>query len=121
MSVHDTGAKWGQLVGNTPRFFLHNNGSNKILVVEVRAKNCSLTQSGEKRLRGDFRITTNGRAGGLLARQLIHPSSSHARRCLIWLSCYNRRSRYTGPLANKGLKVITLRACLWMADTRCIS
>ncbi|KAG8315320.1 hypothetical protein J6590_073374 [Homalodisca vitripennis] len=28
-----------------------------------------------------------------------HPSGSHARRCLIWLSCDNRRTRYTAPLA----------------------
>ncbi|KAG8244819.1 hypothetical protein J6590_015363 [Homalodisca vitripennis] len=35
---------------------------------EVRAKKPSLTQSGDQRLKGDFRTTTNGRAGGPLAR-----------------------------------------------------
>ncbi|KAG8301452.1 hypothetical protein J6590_053525 [Homalodisca vitripennis] len=31
-------------------------------------------------------------------RSAVHPSSSHARRCLIWLSRDNRRTRYTTPL-----------------------
>ncbi|KAG8247707.1 hypothetical protein J6590_055653 [Homalodisca vitripennis] len=30
---------------------------------------------------------------------VTHPSSSHARRCFIRLSCNNRRTRYTAPLA----------------------
>ncbi|KAG8251694.1 hypothetical protein J6590_074272 [Homalodisca vitripennis] len=30
-----------------------------------------------------------------------HLSSSHARRCLFWLSCDNRCTRYTAPLANR--------------------
>ncbi|KAG8262468.1 hypothetical protein J6590_052113 [Homalodisca vitripennis] len=32
---------------------------------------------------------------------VTHPSSSHARRCLIWLYCNNRRTLYTAPLAVK--------------------
>ncbi|KAG8331429.1 hypothetical protein J6590_042198 [Homalodisca vitripennis] len=30
---------------------------------------------------------------------VTHPSSNHARRCLIWLSCDNHCTRYTTPLA----------------------
>ncbi|KAG8262485.1 hypothetical protein J6590_052130 [Homalodisca vitripennis] len=38
-----------------------------------------------------------------IARQVTHPSSSHARRCLMRLSRgYNRRTRYTASLANNG-------------------
>ncbi|KAG8281985.1 hypothetical protein J6590_048103 [Homalodisca vitripennis] len=37
-------------------------------------------------LKDDFRTTINGRTGGLLA------SSSHARLCLIRLSCSNHRT-----------------------------
>ncbi|KAG8271038.1 hypothetical protein J6590_071416 [Homalodisca vitripennis] len=51
-------------------------------VGEVRAKKPSLTLNLNKRLEGDFRTTTNGRAGGLLARKESltgHPSKqSHA-------------------------------------------
>ncbi|KAG8326273.1 hypothetical protein J6590_046542 [Homalodisca vitripennis] len=32
---------------------------------------------------------------------VTHPNSSHAGRCLIWLSCDNRRIRYTAPLATR--------------------
>ncbi|KAG8292081.1 hypothetical protein J6590_047981 [Homalodisca vitripennis] len=35
---------------------------------------------------------------------VTHPSSSHARLCLIWLSCDNRCARYTTPLASVGRK-----------------
>ncbi|KAG8260605.1 hypothetical protein J6590_093282 [Homalodisca vitripennis] len=43
-----------------------------------------------------------GQAGCLQGQDrsaVTYPSSSHARRCLIWLSCDNRRTRYTAPLA----------------------
>ncbi|KAG8280782.1 hypothetical protein J6590_073174 [Homalodisca vitripennis] len=46
----------------------------------------------------DFRNTTNGRADGLQGQDhsaVTHPSSRHARRCLIWLSSDNRCTRYT--------------------------
>ncbi|KAG8278104.1 hypothetical protein J6590_027359 [Homalodisca vitripennis] len=53
--------------------------------------------------RSDFRTTTNaGQAGRLQGQDrsaVTCPSSSHARRCLIWLSCDNRRTHYTAPLA----------------------
>ncbi|KAG8241070.1 hypothetical protein J6590_095216 [Homalodisca vitripennis] len=47
---------------------------------------------------GDFRTTTNGRTGRLQEQDrsaVTHPSSSHARRCLIRLSCDNSCTRYT--------------------------
>ncbi|KAG8250829.1 hypothetical protein J6590_093877 [Homalodisca vitripennis] len=43
-----------------------------------------------------------GQAGRLQGQDrsvVTCPSSSHARRCLIWLSCDNRRTHYTAPLA----------------------
>ncbi|KAG8320873.1 hypothetical protein J6590_059433 [Homalodisca vitripennis] len=43
-----------------------------------------------------------GQAGclqGLDLSAVTYPSSSHARRCLIQLSCDNRCTRYTAPLA----------------------
>ncbi|KAG8245215.1 hypothetical protein J6590_009293 [Homalodisca vitripennis] len=43
-----------------------------------------------------------GQAGCLQGQDrsvVTHPSSSHDRRCLIWLSRDNRRTRYTTPLA----------------------
>ncbi|KAG8321612.1 hypothetical protein J6590_043197 [Homalodisca vitripennis] len=43
-----------------------------------------------------------GQAGCLQGQDrsaVTYPSRSHARRCLIWLSCDNRRTRYTTPLA----------------------
>ncbi|KAG8295875.1 hypothetical protein J6590_070755 [Homalodisca vitripennis] len=45
-----------------------------------------------------------GQAGRLQVQHpsaVNYPSSGHARRCLIWLSCDNRRTRYTAPLARK--------------------
>ncbi|KAG8280100.1 hypothetical protein J6590_089463, partial [Homalodisca vitripennis] len=33
-----------------------------------------------------------------ITKAVTHPSSSDARRCLIWLSCDNRRTRYTALL-----------------------
>ncbi|KAG8296601.1 hypothetical protein J6590_053570 [Homalodisca vitripennis] len=45
-----------------------------------------------------------GQAGRLQGQDrlaVICPSSGHARRCLIWLSCDNRRTRYTAPLAHR--------------------
>ncbi|KAG8336597.1 hypothetical protein J6590_042118 [Homalodisca vitripennis] len=70
---------------------------------EVRTKNPSVT----------LNLGTNGLKvtsepppmAGLLARigsLSGHPSSSHARRCLIWLSCDNHCTRYTAPIS-KGL------------------
>ncbi|KAG8336191.1 hypothetical protein J6590_049429 [Homalodisca vitripennis] len=78
------------------------NGHRQDLnISEVRAKKPSLTLN--LRLRGDFRTTTNGRAANRLQGQdrqaVTHPSSSHARRYLIRLSCDNCRTRYTEPLA----------------------
>ncbi|KAG8313380.1 hypothetical protein J6590_001848 [Homalodisca vitripennis] len=40
-----------------------------------------------------------GRLQGQDRSAVTCPSSSHARRCLIWLSCDNRRTHYTAPLA----------------------
>ncbi|KAG8295394.1 hypothetical protein J6590_081504 [Homalodisca vitripennis] len=45
-----------------------NAGDGDDTKSEVRAKKPSLTQPGDQRLKGDFRTTTNGRAGGPLAR-----------------------------------------------------
>ncbi|KAG8313855.1 hypothetical protein J6590_105549 [Homalodisca vitripennis] len=39
---------------------------------------------------------------GLDLSAVTYPSSSHARRCLIQLSCNNRCTRYTAPLAECG-------------------
>ncbi|KAG8260128.1 hypothetical protein J6590_103806 [Homalodisca vitripennis] len=53
---------------------------------EVRAKNSSLTQPGDQRKNGDFRTTTKGRAGGLLARTGSlsgHPSKQQPRSTLL--------------------------------------
>ncbi|KAG8327726.1 hypothetical protein J6590_012774 [Homalodisca vitripennis] len=53
---------------------------------KVRAKKPSLTQPGNQRLKGNFRTTTNGRAGGLLARTGSpsgHPSKQHPRSTLL--------------------------------------
>ncbi|KAG8255766.1 hypothetical protein J6590_085402 [Homalodisca vitripennis] len=51
----------------------------------------------------DFRTTTNGRTGELLAKTgdcsaVTHPSSSHAQRYLMWLTCDNRCIHYATPL-----------------------
>ncbi|KAG8292839.1 hypothetical protein J6590_030298 [Homalodisca vitripennis] len=40
-----------------------------------------------------------GRSQGQDRSTVTYPSSGHARLCLIWLSCDNRRTRYTAPLA----------------------
>ncbi|KAG8294299.1 hypothetical protein J6590_106138, partial [Homalodisca vitripennis] len=40
-----------------------------------------------------------GRLQGQDRSAVTYPSSGHSRRCLIWLSCDNRRTRYTAPLA----------------------
>ncbi|KAG8270726.1 gustatory receptor [Homalodisca vitripennis] len=40
-----------------------------------------------------------GRLQGQDRSAVTCPNSSHARRCLIWLSCDNRRTHYTAPLA----------------------
>ncbi|KAG8320212.1 hypothetical protein J6590_074013 [Homalodisca vitripennis] len=53
---------------------------------EVRANKLSLTQPGEQRLKGDFRTTINGRAGGMLARTGSlsgHPSKQQLRSTLL--------------------------------------
>ncbi|KAG8262083.1 hypothetical protein J6590_060528 [Homalodisca vitripennis] len=39
-----------------------------------------------------------GRLQGQNRSAVTYPSSGHARRCLIWLSCDNRRTQYTAPL-----------------------
>ncbi|KAG8334030.1 hypothetical protein J6590_098523 [Homalodisca vitripennis] len=71
---------------------------------EVRAKKTSLTLIlGTNGLK----VTSEpppmaGQAGcfqGQDRSAVTYPSSSHARRCLIWLFCDNRRTRYTAPLA----------------------
>ncbi|KAG8287823.1 hypothetical protein J6590_030385 [Homalodisca vitripennis] len=61
---------------------------------KIKAKKPSLTFNLGN---NGFRTTTNGRAGGLLAR--TGSLSGHARHCLIWLSCDNRCTHYTVPLA----------------------
>ncbi|KAG8320372.1 hypothetical protein J6590_070658 [Homalodisca vitripennis] len=51
-----------------------------------RSKKPSLTQTGDQRLKGDFRTTTNDRAGGLLARTGSlsgHPSKQQPRSTLL--------------------------------------
>ncbi|KAG8318823.1 hypothetical protein J6590_104876, partial [Homalodisca vitripennis] len=40
-----------------------------------------------------------GRLQGQDRSAVTCPSSNHARRCLIWLSCDNHRTHYTAPLA----------------------
>ncbi|KAG8272636.1 hypothetical protein J6590_037931 [Homalodisca vitripennis] len=74
-----------------------------ILPGEVRAKKPSLTLNlGTNGLK----VTSEpppmaGQAGRLQGQDrsaVTYPSSGHARRCLIWLSCDNRRTRYTAPL-----------------------
>ncbi|KAG8316401.1 hypothetical protein J6590_051493 [Homalodisca vitripennis] len=71
---------------------------------EVRAKKPSLTLNlGTNGLK----VTSEpppmaGQAGRLQGQDrsaVTCPSSSHARRCWIWLSCDNRRTHYTAPLA----------------------
>ncbi|KAG8252714.1 hypothetical protein J6590_051163 [Homalodisca vitripennis] len=57
-----------------------------ILPGEVRAKKPTLTQPRDQRLKGDFRTTTNCRAGGLLARPGSlsgHPSKQQPRSTLL--------------------------------------
>ncbi|KAG8262965.1 hypothetical protein J6590_042766 [Homalodisca vitripennis] len=71
---------------------------------EVRAKNPSQSLNQGNR---DLKVTsepppTAGQANCLRGQDhsaVTHPSSSHARRCLIWLSHDNRRTRYTAPSA----------------------
>ncbi|KAG8257217.1 hypothetical protein J6590_053865 [Homalodisca vitripennis] len=76
-----------------------------ILPGEVRAKKPSLTLNlGTNGLK----VTSEpplmaGQAGRLQGQDrsaVTYPSSGHVRRCLIWLPCDNRRTRYTAPLAN---------------------
>ncbi|KAG8248346.1 hypothetical protein J6590_042967 [Homalodisca vitripennis] len=75
------------------------------LLSEVRAKKPSLTLNlGTNGLK----VTSEpppmaGQAGCLQGQDhsaVTYSSSSHAQRCLIWLSGDNRRTRYTTPLAN---------------------
>ncbi|KAG8317097.1 hypothetical protein J6590_032781 [Homalodisca vitripennis] len=54
--------------------------------LQVRTEEPSLTQPGEQRLKGDFRITTKGRADGLLARTGSlngHPSKQQPRSTIV--------------------------------------
>ncbi|KAG8262219.1 hypothetical protein J6590_057076 [Homalodisca vitripennis] len=70
---------------------------------EVRAKKPSLTLNlGTNGLKVTSKPPPMGQAGRLQGQDrsaVTCPSSGHARRCLIWLSCDNRRTRYTAPLA----------------------
>ncbi|KAG8278384.1 hypothetical protein J6590_021285 [Homalodisca vitripennis] len=75
------------------------------MLSEVRAKKPSLTLNlGTNGLK----VTSEpppmaGQAGRLQGQDrtaVACPSSGHARRCLIWLSCDNRRTHYTAPLAH---------------------
>ncbi|KAG8268695.1 hypothetical protein J6590_021515 [Homalodisca vitripennis] len=59
---------------------------NNLEHCEVRAKKPSLKQPGDQRLKGDFRTTVNGRAGGLFARAGSlsgHPSKQQPRLTLL--------------------------------------
>ncbi|KAG8314358.1 hypothetical protein J6590_094411 [Homalodisca vitripennis] len=75
-----------------------------VTTCEVRAKKPSLTLNLE--ING-LKVTSEpppmaGQAGRLQGQDrsaVTCPSSGHTRRCLIWLSCDNRRTRYTAPLA----------------------
>ncbi|KAG8316500.1 hypothetical protein J6590_049624 [Homalodisca vitripennis] len=71
---------------------------------EVRAKKPSLTLNlGTNGLMVTSEPPPMAGQAGCLQGQgrsaVTHPSSSHARRCLIRLSCNNRCTHYTTPLA----------------------
>ncbi|KAG8295440.1 hypothetical protein J6590_080305, partial [Homalodisca vitripennis] len=79
---------------------------------EVRAKKPSLTLNlGTNGLK----VTSEpppmtGQAGRLQGQDrsaVTCPSSSHARRCLIWLSCDNRRTHYTAPLTKNLFEMLS--------------
>ncbi|KAG8301034.1 hypothetical protein J6590_062098 [Homalodisca vitripennis] len=77
---------------------------------EVRAKKPSLTLDlGTNGLKVSSEPPPMaGQAGRLQGQDrsaVNYPSSGHARRCLIRLSCDNRRTRYTAPLAKDELKI----------------
>ncbi|KAG8309842.1 hypothetical protein J6590_075648 [Homalodisca vitripennis] len=83
---------------------------------KVRAKKPSLTLNlGTNGLK----VTSEsppmaGQAGRLQGQDrsaVTYPSSSHARRCLIWLSCDNRRTRYTAPLAVNWIPIPKIARC----------
>ncbi|KAG8283749.1 hypothetical protein J6590_011119 [Homalodisca vitripennis] len=80
---------------------------------EVRAKKPSLTlMLGTNGLKALPNHHPPARQAGCLQGQdrsaVTHPSSSHARRCLIWLSHDNRHTHFTTPLANNKLVGKTL-------------
>ncbi|KAG8279643.1 hypothetical protein J6590_100299 [Homalodisca vitripennis] len=55
-----------------------------------------------------------GRLQGQDRSAVNYPSSGHARRCLIWLSCDNRRTRYTAPdLGSKGYSFFDVVMIHW--------
>ncbi|KAG8245460.1 hypothetical protein J6590_105666 [Homalodisca vitripennis] len=71
---------------------------------EVRAKKPSLILNlGINRLKVTYEPpTVAGQAGCLQGQDRLavtHPSNSHTRCCLIWLSCDYRCTRYNAPLA----------------------
>ncbi|KAG8291789.1 hypothetical protein J6590_052754 [Homalodisca vitripennis] len=70
---------------------------------EVRAKKPSLTLNlGTNGLKVTSELSVAGQAGCMQGQDrlaITQPSSSHARRCLMWLSCDNCCTRYTAPLA----------------------
>ncbi|KAG8286917.1 hypothetical protein J6590_049006 [Homalodisca vitripennis] len=69
---------------------------------EFRAKKPSLTlklgTNGLKAISEPPPMARRAACKDKIALAVTHPSSSHARRCLIWLSCDNRCTRYTAPL-----------------------
>ncbi|KAG8322837.1 hypothetical protein J6590_015826 [Homalodisca vitripennis] len=98
--------KWGESRYSTRSMSLTESAT---VTITLRVSNSDLESdvlglSAKYVKYGDFRTTTNGRAGGPLVGQdrsaVTCPSSGHARRCLIRLSCDNRRTHYTAPLAN---------------------
>ncbi|KAG8320709.1 hypothetical protein J6590_062600 [Homalodisca vitripennis] len=104
---HDPGdSRNADMVQSTLPMDAVMSSNSSVIHGEVRAEKPSLTQPEDKWLKGDFRTTTSGRAGGLLARTGSlsgHSSKQQPRSTLIWLSCDNHRTRYTAPLAIWGV------------------
>ncbi|KAG8263702.1 hypothetical protein J6590_027635 [Homalodisca vitripennis] len=103
-------------------------GGKRPETIEVRAKKPSLLLN--LGING-LKMTSEpppmaGQAGYLQGKDrsaVTHPSSSHARRCLIWLSCDNSCTRYTAPLGNYIKEKIfkeqnsLLECSLWIDET----
>ncbi|KAG8274208.1 hypothetical protein J6590_004230 [Homalodisca vitripennis] len=97
---------------------------------EVRAKKLSLTLNlGTNDLKVTVEPPPMVEQAGCLQGQgrsaATHPSSSHARRCLIRLSCDNRCTRYTTPLADGQTvqsvnRVFSSRQLLMCKAVRCL-